>query len=410
MMKKTGCKSLLLVTLVMVLGLLTSCSETAVYRYRFSPATGFQEEDGDIWYEMSDAPMVIQKEEGTITIKNIIWKEKTVITEVEFDNIELDEDTSDVVRIYTEDQSKTQRSHSGGLSIEENATTNIRNEFTYKYPADEIALDILGEKYTVKMQPIGQYEDFEDIGMHQPHSGRTIVLQKEYNGDIEKLKAYTYSEDVWKITSIGDLPTLDWGISRLTGGYVMEYLGNDVADLDSIDVDNVCIVSEEDVPLIPLDIPENDMEVDIPFYVGEDCYHITEIRVVHGTYAYTVGDTDETSTTKYGDEVLIKIEPVAIEENTEVFGIKATLGTEKTSGVWVYSSQTGESEVRNVETAFIPMKDNLFNQYFLDNNYQTTETIIRLGFTDREEIPEKAMLRIDRVSKFWKQNYHFDLK
>ena len=76
MMKKTGCKSLLLVTLVMVLGLLTSCSETAVYRYRFSPATGFQEEDGDIWYEMSDAPMVIQKEEGTITIKNIIWKEK----------------------------------------------------------------------------------------------------------------------------------------------------------------------------------------------------------------------------------------------------------------------------------------------------------------------------------------------
>ena len=151
------------------------------------------------------------------------------------------------------------------------------------------------------------------------------------------------------------------------------------------------------------------METDIPFMIGEDKYSIKSIWISESTFEYGVGSTDEDTVIEYGNEVMIKVEPVNIEENTRVMMIKASVGTEKERLVQVFKSSTGETELKNLGYEFNVIETNAFGQYFFDKNYEPTEIVLKFGFQKDENIPEELILRIDQVGKIWDQNYYFEL-
>ena len=78
--------------------------------------------------------------------------------------------------------------------------------FDYENATDEVVLSIFGEEYTVQLAPIQTYNSLDEIGTVQTHNGRSVVI----NRTDSEIKAYTYSEDIWKIKWLGEWTDLKW--------------------------------------------------------------------------------------------------------------------------------------------------------------------------------------------------------
>ena len=75
---------------------------------------------------------------------------------------------------------------------------------------------------------------------------------------------------------------------------------------------------------MPIPAENGSEAVDIPFEVGEDCYHIVKIE-------RKVTETEmEDGSIRYGTQILLYVEPVTLEKNTKLFSISASWGRMKT--------------------------------------------------------------------------------
>ena len=124
--------------------------------YYFSEDLGFQENDGQIWQEMEEDSWVIEKDDKTMTIQNVFWKDGEVIFEAQLENyirvsdfetFELEED----IKLYSEDLERTMSAHSitSRYSEDNEEIDYISMKFRCKNACEEFVFDIFGEKYRI---------------------------------------------------------------------------------------------------------------------------------------------------------------------------------------------------------------------------------------------------------------------
>lgn len=393
-----------------LLSALTACAAAVVYRYRFSSSTGFQsyEEDVASWQEMAEEPFTVETKLGEIQIQNAVQKGNKVILKLSCPNQDaVCEEISDI-RLADSEGNNARISHSSQWNRSSSDTDEpiqVKLEFTFQSVEDSFILFIFGAECTIPMKPIGQFGHLSDIGVSQTKNGRTILLDPQWNEDSLHVDAYVYSEDVWKITRLSHWEDRTWGCKNLLDGYAFSYHEEDPYDPYLLDINYLQLKSVGENPIVHIPIPEDRATVDIPFKIGEDEYHITEIQRTKGTYEYYTGSTDEDMVQRWGDEVLIKVEPVKLEENTSFLGVAAKLGTIHYQETQIYSSRTGKTTKGKTMENFVPLVDNTFGLFLFE-----PDPWIRFGFTDPEDISSEADLRIKSIYKEWDENFHFRLK
>lgn len=391
----------ILIALV-ILGILTACAAAVVYRYRFSPSTGFQEQDTDIWMEMAGEPAAISTEYGDVTIQNVVWKEQRLLLELDIYNQELKDGSMDI-RLVSGDTGwhRTDMKRSWQTSDIPGTPIDVKSEFQNVDAAEQFTFLILGTEHTVTMKPIGQYEYLQDIGSSQTHNGRTIVLQSEQTDDALTLKAYTYSENAWKIIGFDHfMERTSWKKKNLADGYYFtREISANQEDTDTIEISAVQLQSQGETPIVKLPVPKGTVEVDIPFVLGEDTYRIAQITYAPEAYEYFIVDEDGHENAAYGDELQIQIEPVSLEENTRYLGIYAELGSMEPRYTYVYDPKTGQRETKE--------STEIFRGCYSNNLFMEYESVIRMQLNKDTELPDEVYLRINNILKEWEQPYIF---
>lgn len=381
--------------------------ETKVYR--FSETIGFQENQNPIWYEMVDAPMTIEQGEQIISIEQVAWMDWELVCFIMFDNVVIEniEDNlreGEIIKLYSKEQDKWLE-HSGcGTTYdkEKDLLLGIVPTFDYKNVTDEVVLSILGEEYTVQLAPIQTYNSLDEIGTVQTHNGRSIIINRSEN----EFKAYTYSEDIWKIKGLGEWPDLKWKKDVFLKNDVFTYNGIEDEAVEKLDILTSTLGAECKDIQVTIPIPKESVKVDIPFDVGEDSYRITEIRVVEDA-AEDMGDFEVINLDSQAD-LFIDIEPVRVEENTEVTNIQASLYTIE-DVIGPSKNLQGEIETKVYGTHEVYLASN-HNTYYVDENYEITEPVLEFYVDKHTKLPEELILKIDYVSKRWTQPYHFEFE
>lgn len=403
---------------IAVLAVLTACAAVVVYKVRFSPTTGIQDAEEEMWYEMADDPVTMETEKGNVTIRSVIWKEQTFLAELDLENHELsDEEIEEEIVILNTVSGEKMHYSESSVRREDNEPIHIKREYKYvREPEEQYTFRIFDKEYIIDMKPINQYSDFKEIGNSQTHRGRTIVLQSRWEDQKLHADAYVYSDDLWKILSLEDdyinhenFSYLDphWIKKNLPGGYAFYYEAETGAEKEYLlEIETLLLGSEGDTPTMEIPIPEDSVDVDIPFTVGADTYRVSRIWWSRGTYEYGIGDGGENIETCYGDELCIDVEPVDIEKNTRLWNIGASLGRMEPRYRYHYNQETDKLEEIGNEGAFIRIYDNEWNIYA--NGRYGEE--IRMNIRESEELPEKLYLRIDHVYKSWDQPYTFRIK
>ena len=358
----------------LIVALLSACAVIVTSHLRFSPATGFQQDGEETsWYEMSGGPMHVETEQGEVVIESVIWKASDVYVEALFINEHLEDEVySTGVGLYSEDRSWVMPHLGLFVQHREGEPVRVKYKFYYLHIEDELMLDVLGEACVVKMTPIGQYEDIQNIGVSQTHRGRTIVLKETRKADSEKtvLSAYTCSDGPWKICAIEEWQNQSWETEGLLSGeYVFRYIGpgGDFSTLDELKITEVCLAYRGEIEPVAIPVPkeEGTETVDIPFTVGEDLYRVTEVR-----------------RSQYWDELFVTVEPVKVEENTVAYRIRGRIGGDPT---WLEPST-------------------------LIGDGTSSRITVSASLDCNGEDPEEILFEIDTVYKIWKQAYQFDLR
>lgn len=400
-----------------VLGILTACAAAVVYRVRFSPATGIQNMEEAAWYEMADAPVVVETDQGEVTIQNVFWKEETLYIRLEFEpgKFTNETDLSEEIRFGNGVNGQSMRSMnystSGAGGMLENAELR-REHVSETVVRQPVTLYIFDEVCTVDMKPIDSYEDFQEIGLAKTHKGRTIVLQTDRTEDQLSVDAYVYSENVWKIRGLNDFEDYYtdsekplWRSQKLVDDYSYHYETTiPEGEPYTLNIDTLFLVSEGETADVEIPIPEDSADVDIPFTYGGDTYRVSRIEWSRGTGEYGIGNNDEDMETAYGDELFITVEPVDLEENTRLYGMYASLGTVEVQYGYVYDKETQKLNPEPIleNEKFHRICDNMFLQY---------EDRIRFLITDPESLDQEHLcLRIETIYKFWDQTYTFQIK
>lgn len=404
-----------------ILGILTACAAAVVYKIRFSPLTGIQGEKEDVWYELADGPVTVETDRGEAVIQNIVWKEQKLTVQIGFlDESLTKEELEEEVQMVTDGKY-------GGLRKAPSATIRWNDEIPVfmelRYPEEEAAeqytFRILGQDCTVDMRPISQYTDFAELGYSQTQKGRTIVLQPEWTEDGISVDAYAYSEDEWKIvglediwniTSVEDTLKWNWKSRTLVDGCFWHHEAEvEEGEPYSIEIPLLCLRASfdpeknEDIPVVTIPIPDDSVEVDIPFTVGEDDYRITEVSWSRGTYEYMTGDDNHT---EYGDELCIRAEAVNLEENTRFVSFRGDLGYSEERSI--YRKDPGTGKMTETEK-----KEVISWTGFGWPDYRALpvqEPVIRMYIRNPEELPQEMKFRITDVYKYWDQNFSFEIK
>lgn len=411
---------------IALLALLTACAAVAVYRIRFSPVTGIQNTEDAVWYEMANAPAVIGTAQGEVMIQNVVWKDEKLIVQLEFESEKFPEESTDLKNEVWFEGSNSggnpRRYTSGSTTACDGSLEHAELTFSYiseKDVREQYRFHIFDEVYAVDMKPIDEYADFQDIGNSESHNGRTIVLQTERMDEKLLADAYVYSEDVWKITGLNDYEDFYedsgyiWGQKQLVGGRAFHYEA-EVPKEESytLEIETLVLQSQGETPTVQIPIPEDSVNVDIPFTLGKDTYRVSEVRWSRGTGEYGIGSSDEDMQMVSADELFIKIEPVELEENTRLFGVYASLGRNETRYTYLYNPDTKKLEVKDEYEQFHSITDNMFGQYsyFYQNEDYVNQNCICLLITDPDELQGNISLRINSIYKFWDQNYTFKIK
>lgn len=405
---------------LVLLALLTACAAAVVYHIRFSPSLGIQNAEEAAWYEMAEAPVVAETAQGDVTIRNIIWKEKQLYLQLEFEPQAFATESTDLYEhIWLEGSNGQERKSSsysnyGADGMLEKAEMRYRNieEPDTKIPYTFHIFDAVCRIY---MEPIGQYEDLQDIGMTETYEGRTIVLRPDSSAEILRADAYVYSDDVWKIRRLIDPEDAGaeddrilWKRNELVDEYSFSCELETSADGScTVEIDRLLLQSEGDTPMVEIPIPEDSIKTDIPFVLGGDTYRISEIKWDRGAFSYEKENSQEEFETVTGDELLIKVEPVKLEKNTYLQEIQATLGYMQTKYSYRYNKENKKLDIVGEHEQFTALESN--NAF----GYETEpfDGYIHLSIIDPEQLPkENICLRIDSIYKLWDQNYTFQIQ
>ena len=156
---------------------------------------------------------------------------------------------------------------------------------------------------------------------------------------------------------------------------------------------------------MPIPAENGSEAVDIPFEVGEDCYHIVKIE-------RKVTETEmEDGSIRYGTQILLYVEPVALEKNTNLFSISASWGRMKTGTSYSLNRESGELEADG-ETApvFTAEGSTWPPAMYYEGEYAEYRRELMLYYRPDETIPEKTWVRIDKVVKNWEQKYSYTIR
>lgn len=385
-----------------VLGILTACAAAAVYRFRFSPATGFQSMDGDVWYEMSDAPVTIGTVYGDVTVGSLLWEDRKLYLTAEFSDPDLD--TEQVGEAFLLIDPDTEREcKSGNYSTRKGGGLPIHMEQVWPVSdaEEQYCFRIFGEEHTFYMKPIESYESFRQVGQSQTHGGRTIVVRTSREEGRFLADAYVHSEDSWEMIRFGDLYDTDWSSRELLDERVFHY-ETEGGQPDALEIKTTVLQYTGEIPLIEIPIPEDFMAVDLPFSAGEDTYRITKISWSRGTYEWTEVDEEGQETRRQGDELLIEIAPERLEADTRLIGVSGDLGLVHTYWRYRVNEETGKLDA-------VGSTESFQRRWHYGGFGYPMETVIRIPVTEPEELPESAYLQITALYKYWDQKFSFSL-
>ena len=411
---------LALIALV-ALGILGACA-AAVFRYRFNPVTGIRDAEEEI-YRGTALPLEVETEYGKVTVEYAIWQEKYLYVKMTVVHPE-EVDGFDIVRenIWAESEDGTHLRGSGSSGQDlRNGILNLDWDFYYYKPQEQFLLHLFDRTITLQMVPLKEYDDLEAIGKPVIHKGRTVVVSGDWEDeDTLKLNAWCYAKGIWKICRLGKWPVsveemgkesyVNWMLDGLDGS------GSFTAEVKAqqgkpyqLTIPAVCLKAElgTEGPIFEIPIPgkNESEEVDIPFEVGEDRYHIVKIE-------RKVTETEmEDGSIRYGTQILLYVEPITLEKNTKLFSISASWGRMKTGTSYSLNRESGELEADG-ETApvFTAEGSTWPPAMYYEGEYAEYRQELMLYYRPDETIPEKAWVRIDKVVKNWEQKYSYTIR
>ena len=414
------------------LGLLGACA-AAVFRYRFNPVTGIRDAEEEI-YRGTALPLEVETEYGKVTVEYAIWQEQYLYVKMTVVHSEED-DWFDTVHenIWAESEDGIHLRGSGSSCQDlEKGMLLLDWDFTFYKPQEQILLHLFDQTVTLQMTALTEYDSLDAIGQPVTHKGRTLVVSGDWKDENTlQLNAWSYGKELWKICGLGHYPILPE--EREKKDYVLwlhdglDGSGSFTAEVSAqqgkpyqLRIPAVSLKAElgTEGPLFEVPIPaENGSEaVDIPFEVGEDCYHIVRIERKLGEPIEAAvdeespeTDTEESSEIR-GTIVTLYVEPITLEKNTKLSSIYISWGDMEEQKSYRLNQDTGKLELTGSEWEFNPTGSTFIPSWYLDGEYAEYRQELTVGYGPGEEVPEKTMVRVDKVIKTWEQEYGYTIK
>ena len=414
------------------LGILGACA-AVVIRVRFNPVTGIRDSEEEI-YMGTALPVEVETEYGKVTVEYAIWQEKYLYVKMAVVHPEED-DWFDIVRenIWVESEDGTHLCGSGSSGQDlRNGILNLDWDFIFYKPQEQFLLHLFDQTVTLQMTALTEYDSLDAIGQPVTHKGRTLVVSGDWKDENTlQLNAWSYGKELWKICGLGHYPILPE--EREKEDYVLwlhdglDGSGSFTAEVSAqqgkpyqLRIPAVSLKAElgTEGPLFEVPIPaENGSEaVDIPFEVGEDCYHIVRIERKPGEPIEAAvdeespeTDTEESSEIR-GTIVTLYVEPITLEKNTKLSSIYISWGDMEEQKSYRRNQDTGKLELTGSEWEFNPTGSTFIPSWYLDGEYAEYRQELTVGYGPGEEVPEKTMVRVDKVIKTWEQEYGYTIK
>ena len=150
--------------------------------------------------------------------------------------------------------------------------------------------------------------------------------------------------------------------------------------------------------------------------MGEDRYHIVRIERKPGEPIEAEvdeesleTDTEESSEIR-GTIVTLYVEPITLEKNTKLSSIYISWGDMEEQKSYRLNQDTGKLELTGSEWEFNPTGSTFIPSWYLDGEYAEYRQELTVGYGPGEEVPEKTMVRVDKVIKTWEQEYGYTIK
>ncbi|MCC2825714.1 sigma-70 family RNA polymerase sigma factor [Faecalicatena orotica] len=422
---------LALIALV-ALGILGACA-AAVIRVRFNPVTGIRDAEEEI-YRGTTLPLEVETEYGRITVEYAIWQEQYLYVKMTVVHPE-EVDGFDIVRenIWAESEDGTHLRGSGSSGQDlQNGLLILDWDFHYYKPQEQFLLHLFDRTITLQMVPLTEYDDLDTIGKPVTHKERTVVVSGDWEDeDTLKLNAWCYAKGIWKICKLGEWPVsveemgkesyVNWMLDGLDGsGSFTAEVKTQQGKPYQLTIPAVCLKAElgTEGPIFEIPIPgkNESEEVDIPFEVGEDRYHIVRIERKLGEPIEAAvdeespeTDTEESSEIR-GTIVTLYVEPITLEKNTKLSSIYISWGDMEEQKSYRLNQDTGKLELTGSEWEFNPTGSTFIPSWYLDGEYAEYRQELTVGYGPGEEVPEKTMVRVDKVIKTWEQEYGYTIK
>ena len=414
------------------LGILGACA-AAVIRVRFNPVTGIRDAEEEI-YRGTTLPLEVETEYGRITVEYAIWQEQSLYVKMTVVHSEED-DWFDTVHeniwAESEDGIHLRGSGSSGQDLR-NGLLILDWDFHYYKPQEQFLLHLFDRTIILQMVPLKEYDDLDTIGEPVTHKERTVVVSGDWEDeDTLKLNAWCYAKGIWKICRLGEWPVsaeemgkesyVNWMADGLDGS------GSFTAEVKAqqgkpyqLTIPAVCLKAElgTEGPLFEIPIPKENAseEVDIPFEVGEDRYHIVRIERKPGEPIEAEvdeesleTDTEESSEIR-GTIVTLYVEPITLEKNTKLSSIYISWGDMEEQKSYRLNQDTGKLELTGSEWEFNPTGSTFIPSWYLDGEFAEYRQELTVEYGPGEEVPEKTMVRVDKVIKTWEQEYRYTIK
>ena len=414
------------------LGILGACA-AAVIRVRFNPVTGIRDAEEEI-YRGTTLPLEVETEYGRITVEYAIWQEQYLYVKMTVVHPE-EVDGFDIVRenIWAESEDGTHLRGSGSSGQDlQNGLLILDWDFHYYKPQEQFLLHLFDRTITLQMVPLTEYVDLDTIGKPVTHKERTVVVSGDWKDENTlQLNAWSYGKELWKICGLGHYPILPE--EREKEDYVLwlqdglDGSGSFTAEVKTqqgkpyqLTIPAVCLKAElgTEGPIFEIPIPKENAskEVDIPFEVGEDRYHIVKIERKLGepTEIEAVAEqgTEEAEESKEarGTVVTLYVEPITLEKNTKLSSIYISWGDMEEQKSYRRNQDTGKLELTGSEWEFNPTGSTFIPSWYLDGEYAEYRRELTVEYSPGEEVPEKTMVRVDKVIKTWEQEYGYTIK
>ena len=422
---------LALIALV-ALGILGACA-AAVIRVRFNPVTGIRDAEEEI-YRGTTLPLEVETEYGRITVEYAIWQEQYLyvkMTVVHPEEVDWFDTVHENIWAESEDGIHLRGSGSSGQDLQ-NGLLILDWDFHYYKPQEQFLLHLFDRTITLQMVPLTEYDDLDTIGKPVTHKERTVVVSGDWEDeDTLKLNAWCYAKGIWKICKLGEWPVsveemgkesyVNWMLDGLDGsGSFTAEVKTQQGKPYQLTIPAVCLKAElgTEGPIFEIPIPgkNESEEVDIPFEVGEDRYHIVRIERKLGEPIEAAvdeespeTDTEESSEIR-GTIVTLYVEPITLEKNTKLSSIYISWGDMEEQKSYRLNQDTGKLELTGSEWEFNPTGSTFIPSWYLDGEYAEYRQELTVGYGPGEEVPEKTMVRVDKVIKTWEQEYGYTIK